>query len=235
MALVGYTNAGKTTILNSLSGSGRRTADRLFETLETTTRLVSDSSDASNGSRNPDFVITDTVGFIRKLPTQLVHSFASTLEVARNADVIVLCADASSRTLSEEISVANEILYGIDDDVGASRNTILCLNKADLLTTEDHLSLSGKYPSAVLISAAKSTAELLDAIHRSISSDRERVQILIPHKDYGKASHLYGNAEIHDTKDTEEGLWMDVSLPRSTRGQYASYELNGSSTSTSFR
>src|SRR5215212_7734051 len=87
VALLGYTNAGKTTILNALSGENRSTADRLFETLETTTRLVRDAPSGNNGRdgavARPDFVLTDTVGFIRKLPTQLVHSFASTLETAR--------------------------------------------------------------------------------------------------------------------------------------------------------
>src|SRR5918995_2978555 len=105
VALVGFTNAGKTTILNSLSGAGRSTRDRLFETLETTTRLVEGGSVDGDGSgARPDFVVTDTVGFIRKLPTQLVHSFASTLEAAHEADVRVLCADASSDDLQEEIS-----------------------------------------------------------------------------------------------------------------------------------
>src|SRR5918997_993553 len=87
VALVGYTNAGKTTILNALSGAGRSTKDRLFETLETTTRLVQGGA-TGNGVRgaHPDFVVTDTVGFIRKLPTQLVHSFASTLEAANQAE-----------------------------------------------------------------------------------------------------------------------------------------------------
>ena len=84
VALVGYTNAGKTTILNALSGAGRSTRDRLFETLETTTRLVEGTSERG-GRHPPDFVVTDTVGFIRKLPTQLVHSFASTLEAAGDA------------------------------------------------------------------------------------------------------------------------------------------------------
>src|ERR671911_1876843 len=116
VALVGYTNAGKTTILNALSGAGRSTKDRLFETLETTTRLVEgtskggvdgakpgDSLGAHPAGAHPDFVVTDTVGFIRKLPTQLVHSFASTLEAARAADARVLCADASSEELDDEV------------------------------------------------------------------------------------------------------------------------------------
>src|SRR3989337_1850171 len=115
VALVGYTNAGKTTILNALSGERRSTADRLFETLATTTRVVhgpraergaEPAEPNSNGveaaASTPDFVLTDTVGFIRKLPAQLVHSFASTLEAARDADVIVLCADASSDKLNGE-------------------------------------------------------------------------------------------------------------------------------------
>src|ERR687895_1698436 len=103
VALVGYTNAGKTTILNALSGTRRSTKDRLFETLETTTRLVEGGSGNGHNGARPDFVVTDTVGFIRKLPTQLVHSFASTLEAARDAHVVVLCADAASEDLEEEI------------------------------------------------------------------------------------------------------------------------------------
>src|SRR5829696_6447531 len=98
VALVGYTNAGKTTILNALSGETRSTADRLFETLETTTRFIRNATagtEQDDAVSRPDFVLTDTVGFIRKLPTQLVHSFASTLEAATEADVVVLCADAS--------------------------------------------------------------------------------------------------------------------------------------------
>jgi len=111
VALVGYTNAGKTTILNALSGAGRSTADRLFETLETTTRLVEGSASGADGSESrPDFVVTDTVGFISKLPTQLVRSFESTLEEARYADVQVLCADASSPGLEGEINTVNETL-----------------------------------------------------------------------------------------------------------------------------
>src|SRR5215212_1490047 len=140
VALVGYTNAGKTTILNSLSGTERSTKDRLFETLETTTRLVEGTrTDGEDGAR-PDFVVTDTVGFIRKLPTQLVHSFASTLEAAGDADVRVLCADASSEDLADEIlTVTETIADTFASDSGSpadARPTILCLNKTDLIDEE---------------------------------------------------------------------------------------------------
>ena len=233
VALVGYTNAGKTTILNSLSGSKRRTADRLFETLETTTRLVSDAAQTSNGSAKPYFVVTDTVGFIRKLPTQLVHSFASTLGAARSADVLVLCADASSETVDEEISTAKEILS--TSASGSGQDVILCLNKIDLLDTEGLSNLSNKYPSAVSISAVASTEKLTHAIYDKVSLHSERVQILIPHKEYGRVSSLYGKAEIHDSNDTEEGVWLDVSLPKSMLELYQRYLPTSTKSSTSFR
>src|SRR5918998_3227380 len=132
IALVGYTNAGKTTILNALSGERRSTADRLFETLETTTRLIKGADVPQNGQEDsvvarPGFVLTDTVGFIRKLPTQLVHSFASTLEAARDADVVVLCADASSEHLAEEIRTVEDTLteaLSLDGENRGIRDTL---------------------------------------------------------------------------------------------------------------
>ena len=145
VALVGYTNAGKTTILNALSGERRSTADRLFETLETATRLVRGTPSERNGRHDgavarPDFVLTDTVGFIRKLPTQLVYSFASTLEAASDADVVLLCADASSEKLSEEIRTVEDTLketlseLSEDGTQSTPQEMVLCLNKADLIT-----------------------------------------------------------------------------------------------------
>jgi GTP-binding protein HflX len=226
VALVGYTNAGKTTVLNALSGASRSTKDRLFETLETTTRLVEGrSSDGHNGAR-PDFVVTDTVGFIRKLPTQLVHSFASTLEAARDADVKVLCADASSAELEDEIRTVGRTLsetLGNGSDPGS---TILCLNKMDLVSEEREAELKRAYPGAVKISALLDGCEpLLEEIYRTIASGRERMEVLIPHAEYAAASRLYGSAEIHAQEDTEAGLWMDVSLPRSASAKYAPYRV----------
>src|ERR687885_131485 len=183
VALVGYTNAGKTTILNALSGAGRSTRDRLFETLETTTRLVRGSgTHEGNGGTRPDIVVTDTVGFIRKLPTQLVHSFASTLESARDADVKVLCADASSEELEEEILTVrrtlSETLAG--QNGSAAGTTILCLNKIDLVCAERKAKLRREYHDAVMISALADYEPLLAKIYRAIASGRQRMEVLIP-------------------------------------------------------
>lgn len=233
VALVGYTNAGKTTILNALSGASRSTKDRLFETLETTTRLV-DGGGTTNGHDGvrPDFVVTDTVGFIRKLPTQLVHSFASTLEAARDADVRVLCADASSEELEEEIQTVRRTLHelpgmeeGGEQDGAQGARTILCLNKMDLVSEERAKELRRKYPGAVLISALEGCEALLEEVYRTIASQRERMEILIPHAEYAAASRLYGTAEIHAQESTASGLWMDVSLPRAASARYSPYRV----------
>jgi GTP-binding protein HflX len=226
VALVGYTNAGKTTILNALSGAGRSTRDRLFETLETTTRLVEGGGRDGNGAR-PDFVVTDTVGFIRKLPTQLVYSFASTLEVAREADVRVLCADASSEELEAEIQTVG---YTLSETLGEGNGsgpgpTILCLNKMDLVPERRAAELRREYPDAITISALEGCEALLEGIYRSIASGRERMEVFIPHAEYAAASRLYGLAEIHAQENTASGLWMDVSLPRAASAKYAPYKV----------
>jgi GTP-binding protein HflX len=226
VALVGYTNSGKTTILNALSGAGRSTKDRLFETLETTTRLVEGGSTDGSGGLRPDFVVTDTVGFIRKLPTQLIHSFASTLEVTRDADVKVLCAAASSEELGEEIQTVRQTLSETLRNGSGPGPTILCLNKMDLVSEEREAELRREYPEAVMISALEGCDALLEEIYHAISSGRERMEVLIPHAEYAAASRLYGTAEIHAQEDTEAGLWMDVSLPRSASAKYAPYKFD---------
>lgn len=246
VALVGYTNAGKTTILNALSGETRSTADRLFETLETTTRFVRNStagtgSGAESGAERdgavarPDFVLTDTVGFIRKLPTQLVHSFASTLEVARDADIVVLCADASSEKLAEEIQTVEETLAeafsatshdsGSGSDGVARQEAVLCLNKSDLISEERRCELSASYPGAVTMSARLDPAPLLDAINEALAKSRVRMRLLIPHAEYGAVSGLYGRAEIHAREATPEGLELDVTLPKPQARRYLHYRI----------
>jgi GTP-binding protein HflX len=230
VALAGYTNAGKTTILNALSGERRSTADRLFETLETATRLVRGTPSEGNGYdgavARPDFVLTDTVGFIRKLPTQLVHSFASTLEAARDADVILLCADASSDELAEEIRIVEDTLretLSEDNTQSSPQETVLCLNKADLISEERGRSLAASYPGAVLLSAKLDANPLIEAVNEALAKSRVRMRLLIPHAEYGVVSGLYGWAEIHARKDTTEGLELDVTLPKPHLHRYAHY------------
>jgi GTP-binding protein HflX len=227
VALVGYTNAGKTTVLNALSGAKRSTKDRLFETLETTARLVEGAgTDGKDGAVRPDIVVTDTVGFIRKLPTQLIRSFASTLESARDADFMVLCADASSEDLAGEISTVTGTLseaFGTENG-SASGTSILCLNKVDLLGKERIRELRAEFPDAVMISALHGCEDLLEGIYGAIASQRERLVLLIPHSEYAAASHLYGLAEIHARENTPTGVRMDVSLPRSAAPRYAAYK-----------
>lgn len=241
VALVGYTNAGKTTILNALSGAGRSTKDRLFETLETTTRRIEGKTSTPgnghgsryNGHRNgaeetarPDFVVTDTVGLIRKLPTQLVHSFASTLEAARDADIIVLCADASSGELHDEVQTVRQTMADyLGEEPLADKSVVLCLNKGDLLSAAEVRGLVEEYPEAVMISARHDADALLDRVYDAISESRRRMNILIPHAEYGKAASLYGKAEIHDSRSTFEGTWMDVTLPSSISGEYSHFRV----------
>jgi GTP-binding protein HflX len=228
VALVGYTNAGKTTILNSLSGENRSTADRLFETLETTTRLIKNVP-TGNGHYSavsrPDFVLTDTVGFIRKLPTQLVHSFASTLEAAKEADVIILCADASSEKLEEEIrTVEDTLAETLSGNNGVTpKETILCLNKSDLISGESRHELMASYPRAVLMSARLDAGPLLDTVNEALTRSMVRMELFIPHAEYGAVSDLYGRAEIHAQKNTNEGLELDVTLPEPQVRRYAHY------------
>src|SRR5215212_424653 len=232
VALVGYTNAGKTTILNALSGERRSTADRLFETLETATRLVRGTPSERNGRHDgavarPDFVLTDTVGFIRKLPTQLVHSFASTLEAARDAEVAVLCADGSSEKLEEEIRTVEdtltEALPRTDGSGKPRREYLLCLNKVDQITERRRLELAASYPGAVLMSARLDASPLLDAINEALTHSSVRVELFIPPAEYGAVSCLYGLAEIHARENPAEGLKLDVTLPKPQAHRYAHY------------
>ena len=226
VALVGYTNAGKTTILNALSREKRSTADRLFETLETTTRLVTGTTGNVEGGARPDFVLTDTVGVIRKLPTELVHSFAGTLEVAQDADILVVCADASSEKLEEEIRTVEDVLREIfsgNGVIGRGQDTILCLNKSDLLSEERRRELASLFPGGLLISAKLDASPLLDAIYKALVDSWVRMQILIPHAEYGAVSDLYGRVEIHARENTAEGLHLDITLPEVQARRYANY------------
>ena len=145
VALAGYTNAGKSTLLNALTGATVPVRDRLFHTLDPTTRVM------RAGGR--DYLLTDTVGFIRKLPHQLVDAFGATLEETRRADLVlhVVDASASEEELAAMVRAVEDVLQEIAADEAPR---LLVLAKADQIDAERRAELSHRHPGAALVSAA---------------------------------------------------------------------------------
>jgi GTP-binding protein HflX len=145
----------------------------------------------------------------------------------------VLCADASSEDVEEEIQTVKRTLSdvgggelaGVRDGTQGGPTILLCLNKLDLVSQERAKELEKEYPGAVMLRSLEGCEALLEGIYRAIASERERMEILIPHAEYAAASRLYGMAEIHAQENTTSGLWMDVSLPRSASAKYSSYKV----------
>jgi GTP-binding protein HflX len=217
VALAGYTNVGKSTLLNALTGAETSVDDRLFETLDPTTRAFE-----HDGKR---YLVTDTVGFIRRLPTQLVEGFASTLEETLVADLVLHVVDASlgEERLSETIAAVQSVLGEIGaDDVPVE----LVLNKIDLLDPLARRRMTHAFPRALQISA--STGEGLDALRDRIAelfSDRfEDVRLLVPYEDGGALASLYAlGAPITERHDTPEGVRIRARLPRPEVARFARF------------
>ncbi len=229
VALAGYTNAGKSTLLNALTDAHVPVADRLFETLDPTTRGFE-----LDGKR---YLVTDTVGFIRRLPTQLVEGFASTLEETLVADVVLHVADASlpPDRLAEQIAAVEAVL----GEIGGSGLPIeLVLNKVDRLDALARRRVSNRYPDAQLVSAA--TREGLDVLKERIATrfeDRfEDVRMLVPFADGGALSALYAlGAPIEERSDTAEGVLIKARLPHRDARRFAEYLIAGSGEETAAR
>ena len=173
VSLVGYTNAGKSSLLNRLTGAGVYAKDELFATLDPTTRSLV----LEEGRK---LTLTDTVGFIQKLPTTLVESFKTTLAEARAADLLLLVVDASDKRWRDQMAAVVEILRDIDSD-GIRR--VLVLNKIDLLTQDERIALKTENPIAVLVSAEDGTGinGLLYRIGKEASEGDETITALIPY------------------------------------------------------
>jgi GTP-binding protein HflX len=221
IALAGYTNVGKSTLLNALTGAHASVDDRLFETLDPTTRAFE-----HDGKR---YLMTDTVGFIRRLPTELVEGFAATLEETLVADLVLHVADASlpEDRLAETIAAVTGVLVVIGaDDIPVE----LVLNKADRLDLRARRRVEHAYPRALLVSAA--TGEGLDALKARIAelfSDRfEDVRLLVPYSDGGVLAALYDlGAPIAERRDTPDGVRVRARLPRAEAARFARYLVAG--------
>ncbi|MET0561182.1 MAG: GTPase HflX, partial [Gaiellaceae bacterium] len=217
VALAGYTNVGKSTLLNALTGAAASVDDRLFETLDPTTRAFE-----HDGKR---YLVTDTVGFIRRLPTQLVEGFAATLEETLVSDLILHVADASlsEERLAETIRAVAKVL----SDIGADDVPVeLVLNKADALDPLARRRIEHTYPRALLISAQ--TGESLGALKERVAelfSDRfEDVRLLVPYSEGSVLAALYNlGAPIAERRDTAEGVRVRARLPRAEAARFARY------------
>ena len=217
VALAGYTNVGKSTLLNALTGAEVSVEDQLFETLDPTTR-----SFEHDGKR---YLVTDTVGFIRRLPTQLVEGFASTLEETLVADLVLHVVDASAPDdrLGEMIASVDAVLHDIGaDDVPRE----LVLSKIDLVDPLGRRRLANRFPDSLQISAG--TGEGLEELRARIAArfgDRfEDVRLLLPYEEGGKLAELYAlGAPIDEREDSEHGVLVRARLPQREVRRFAQY------------
>lgn len=218
VALAGYTNAGKSTLLNRLTGASVGVRDRLFHTLDPTTRTM--RLDGRN------YLATDTVGFIRKLPHQLVDAFAATLEETRLADLILHVVDASApeEELLEMVRAVEDVLT----EIGVAETaTLLVLNKADLLDDERRRELAFRHPDGILVSAV--TGEGLDELGPRVSAEFERrrqdVELLVPFSEGTILSELHELAGDLTREDTPEGVRVTARLPGVVAERFDRYRV----------
>jgi GTP-binding protein HflX len=216
VALVGYTNAGKTTLLNRLSGARLTAADQLFVTLDPAARLV------GQGAQRP-FILTDTVGFIRKLPHELVAAFRATLEELQDADVLVHVLDASHPALEEHATAVERILAELEV---ADRPTVLALNKVDRTEGGRGLEALVARREGVAISAAtgEGLPELLKAIDAALPLGNA-VTLRIPHGDGAALALCYERGRVLARVDEPQHVVVDVQLPGSWLGTLAGYRV----------
>ena len=220
VALAGYTNAGKSTLLNALSGADVGVRERLFHTLDPTTR--------SFEIAGRTYLLTDTVGFIRKLPHQLVEAFSATLEEALGADLVVHVADASvpEEALHEMLAAVDEVL----EETGAGeRPRLLALNKIDLLDDERRRELSFRFPQAVQVSGASGEGldELRHAIEGRFVAGLRPMELLVPYEEGGSLSELHELAGELEREDTAEGVRVRARVPAAVVQRFERFTVNG--------
>jgi GTP-binding protein HflX len=226
VALAGYTNVGKSTLLNALTGADVTVEDRLFETLDPTTRGFE-----HDGKR---YLVTDTVGFIRRLPTQLVEGFASTLEETLVADLVLHVIDASltEEVQSEQIRSVDAVLA----EIGAGDIPVeVVLNKVDRLDAVARRRVGNRFPGAVQVSATRGDG--LDELKARIAgrfADRfDEVRLLVPYEDGRVLAELYAlGAPIDERTDTEDGVLVRARLPHRDVRRFAQYLVAGEFTTS---
>jgi GTP-binding protein HflX len=219
VALAGYTNAGKSTLLNTLTKGVAYADDKLFATLDSTTRKAA----FPDGRR---FTLSDTVGFIQKLPTTLIQAFNSTLEEITQADLVLHLVDASSSLREGQIKAVDATLA----QIGAKDIPILlAFNKCDLLAAAERADLQVAYPEAVLISAE--SGQGMELLLRALEEEADRLSklltVCIPYAQ-GQLEHLaYEQCKVLAKTYREDGILMSLRVPLLLQDTYLPYQVGG--------
>jgi GTP-binding protein HflX len=202
VALVGYTNAGKSSWMRALTGSGVRVEDKLFATLDTTVRALQPET-------TPRILVSDTVGFIKKLPHDLVASFRSTLDEARECELLVQVVDASDPAFPAQVEVTSEVLASIGA-TGSPR--LLVLNKADRLDAGARARLAGEWPDALLLSVrdAADVATLHERIVAHFERGHVEAELVVPYAQQRVVAEAHASARVLAERHDESGTRLRV-------------------------
>ena len=212
VALVGYTNAGKSSLLNKLTGADVLAQDKLFATLDPTTRKMELPDGIS-------ILLTDTVGFIRKLPHHLVKAFKSTLDEVRYADILLIVSDAGDPETEEHIAVAREVIADLD---ASDKPTIYVYNKCDTLEDAQY-GVRGEDRVNVSARTGEGVDGLLSLISEYIMRSKKVCKLLIPYSEQGIVSSLYNSYTVNSVDYIAEGVAVEAVLDSRALGLYARY------------
>ena len=211
VAIVGYTNAGKSTLLNHLTDAGIPANNRLFDTLDTTSRQLTVSD-------NLDVILTDTVGFIAKLPHHLVDAFHATLEELEYADLLLHVIDSSDENRQEHIEVVDKLIAKL---AKPGTKVLQCYNKADLVASTDIP--IGEDIVAISAATGMGMDKLLSAIEKALGHSRHHIHVLLPYSMGGMVDTLHNNAQVLNVEYTGDGILVETVVDPILYGRLRDY------------